>query len=103
MTNPTTIDDLVDQDAVSGQFIPRAASPFNVNLITNQYDNVPLLESFYAASVAEAGQNTVGDISFKRHAYEILGWQGWDAFITYLSDQHSGDQEAFATILADDP
>ncbi|MGT2829155.1 ZmpA/ZmpB/ZmpC family metallo-endopeptidase [Streptococcus hillyeri] len=98
----TSVADLVDQAAVSGQFIPRGVTPFIRNLDTNQYDNVPLLESFYAANVAPSGMNTVGDISFKRNAYEILGWQGWDAFVDYLSNRYTSDQEVFSKILADD-
>ncbi|WP_161949563.1 hypothetical protein, partial [Streptococcus suis] len=45
LTKPTSINDLVDQDAVSGQFIPRGISPILTELSHNQYDHVPLLES----------------------------------------------------------
>lgn len=95
----TTIADLVKKDAVSGQFIPNGVSPLMPNLQTNQYDTVPLLESFYAASVATPDKNTVGDISFKRHAYEIIGWLGWDAYVAYASNQFSNDADAFKSIL----
>lgn len=100
--NPTTVADLVSKDAVSGQFIPRAVSPIIANVTHNQYDHVPLLESFYGVQQADADKQTVGDISFKRHAYEILAWKGYDAFIEYLSDQHNSDQEAFASILKEE-
>ncbi|WP_153051590.1 ZmpA/ZmpB/ZmpC family metallo-endopeptidase, partial [Streptococcus suis] len=68
----------------------------------NQYDHVPLLESFYGASEAPSGNNTVGDISFKRHAYEILAWKGWDAFISYISNRYNSDSEAFKAILGNE-
>ncbi|WP_018370261.1 ZmpA/ZmpB/ZmpC family metallo-endopeptidase, partial [Streptococcus marimammalium] len=97
--NPMTIEDLVEKNAVSGQFIATGTSPFILNLKHNQYNQVPLLESFYGSQVALDGKNTVGDISFKRHAYEILGWKGWDAFVDYLSDKYNSDQAAFASIL----
>ncbi|MFI3113998.1 ZmpA/ZmpB/ZmpC family metallo-endopeptidase, partial [Streptococcus suis] len=102
LTKPTSINDLVDQDAVSGQFIPRGISPILTGLSHNQYDHVPLLESFYGASEAPSGNNTVGDISFKRHAYEILAWKGWDAFISYISNRYNSDSEAFKAILGNE-
>ncbi|HEP1804530.1 TPA: G5 domain-containing protein, partial [Streptococcus suis] len=102
LTKPTSINDLVDQDAVSGSFIPRGSSPLILELSHNQYDHVPLLDSFYGVSDAPNGNNTVGDISFKRHAYEILAWKGWDAFIGYISNRYSNDTEAYKAILGND-
>ncbi|MGU8000216.1 ZmpA/ZmpB/ZmpC family metallo-endopeptidase, partial [Streptococcus suis] len=102
LTKPSSINDLVDQDAVSGRFIPRGSSPLILELSHNQYDHVPLLDSFYGASEAPSGNNTVGDISFKRHAYEILAWKGWDAFIGYISNRYSSDTEAYKAILGND-
>ncbi|MFM0772938.1 ZmpA/ZmpB/ZmpC family metallo-endopeptidase, partial [Streptococcus suis] len=102
LTKPSSINDLVDQDAVSGRFIPRGSSPLILELSHNQYDHVPLLDSFYGASEAPSGNNTVGDISFKRHAYEILAWKGWDAFIGYISNRYSSDTEAFKAILGNE-
>ncbi|CYV00955.1 Zinc metalloprotease zmpC [Streptococcus suis] len=102
LTKPSSINDLVDQDAVSGRFIPRGSSPLILELSHNQYDHVPLLDSFYGVSDAPNGNNTVGDISFKRHAYEILAWKGWDAFIGYISNRYSSDTEAYKAILGND-
>ncbi|HEM6286127.1 TPA: YSIRK-type signal peptide-containing protein, partial [Streptococcus suis] len=102
LTKPSSINDLVDQDAVSGRFIPRDSSPLILELSHNQYDHVPLLDSFYGVSDAPSGNNTVGDISFKRHAYEILAWKGWDAFIGYISNRYSSDTEAYKAILGND-
>ncbi|HFI0419055.1 TPA: ZmpA/ZmpB/ZmpC family metallo-endopeptidase [Streptococcus suis] len=102
LTKPSSINDLVDQDAVSGSFIPRGSSPLILELSHNQYDHVPLLDSFYGVSDAPNGNNTVGDISFKRHAYEILAWKGWDAFIGYISNRYSNDTEAYKAILGND-
>ncbi|HFI0216346.1 TPA: ZmpA/ZmpB/ZmpC family metallo-endopeptidase, partial [Streptococcus suis] len=102
LTKPSSINDLVDQDAVSGRFIPRGSSPLILELSHNQYDHVPLLDSFYGASEAPSGNNTVGDISFKRHAYEILAWKGWDAFISYISSRYNSDSEAFKAILGNE-
>ncbi|HEM2750885.1 TPA: G5 domain-containing protein, partial [Streptococcus suis] len=102
LTKPSSINDLVDQDAVSGRFIPRGSSPLILELSHNQYDHVPLLDSFYGVSDAPNGNNTVGDISFKRHAYEILAWKGWDAFISYISNRYNSDSEAFKAILGNE-
>ncbi|HFU4029050.1 TPA: ZmpA/ZmpB/ZmpC family metallo-endopeptidase, partial [Streptococcus suis] len=102
LTKPSSINDLVDQDAVSGRFIPRDSSPLILELSHNQYDHVPLLDSFYGVSDAPSGNNTVGDISFKRHAYEILAWKGWDAFISYISNRYNSDSEAFKAILGNE-
>lgn len=95
-----SIKDLVNNGAVSGQFIPRGVSPLINELTTNQYDSVPLLDSFYAVQAQNASdKNTVGDISFKRHAYEILAWKGWEAYVNYASDRYSNDADAFRAIL----
>lgn len=84
---------------MSGQFVAHGMERFTT-IVPNQYDFIPLFESFYAANVAEAGKNMVGDISVKRNAHEIIGWLGYDQMATYLSDRYSNDIEAFNAIGA---
>ncbi|WP_075099155.1 ZmpA/ZmpB/ZmpC family metallo-endopeptidase [Streptococcus acidominimus] len=98
-TAPNTIEDLVKNGYVSGQFVAHGMERFTT-IVPNQYDFIPLFESFYAANVAEAGKNMVGDISVKRNAHEIIGWLGYDQMATYLSDRYSNDIEAFNAIGA---
>lgn len=95
----TTIEELVKQNAVSGQFIPKGTSPV-VTIRHNDYVNVPMLSSFYAApQQMDASKNTVGDVSFKRIAHEVLAWKGWTAFTNYIGNGSTSDSQAFATIL----
>ncbi|MGM9927615.1 MAG: hypothetical protein ACI35P_06650 [Bacillus sp. (in: firmicutes)] len=98
---PQTIEDLIKNGYVSGQFFPHGQERYTT-VQTNQYDYLPLFESFYGANVAQEGKNTVGDLSFKRNVHEIMGWLGWDAFVTYAGGQYSSDIEAFNHILADE-
>ena len=95
---PISVDDLVKKGYVSGQFIPNGTNRF-ATIIPNQYDYLPLLESFYAANVAATGMHTVGDLSVKRNAHEIMGWLGWDAFVAYMG-KASGDtdKEVFTSL-----
>lgn len=57
-----------------------------------------LLDSFYGSNYAPADKNTVGDLSFKRNAHEILGYQGYEAMIAYLSDRFNSDQAFYADL-----
>lgn len=99
VTAPQNISELVKNGFVSGQFAADIAGIRFRTGDTNAYDSVSLFDSFYAANVAAEGKNTVGDWSFKRNAHEIIGWFGWDAFVTYISNKSSDDRDAFVKIL----
>ncbi len=95
----STISQLVDSSIISGQFIPKGVSP-QQTIKHNDYVNVPLLNSFYAApQQKDASMNAVGDVSFKRMAYEILAFKGFDAFVEYVGNGNTSDTMAFGKIL----
>ncbi|MGX7777206.1 Rib/alpha-like domain-containing protein [Streptococcus pluranimalium] len=85
---------LVSQNLVAGQFVPHGRHPYIDELQSDQYDNVPLLESFWASAKALDNKNTTGDVSFKRKAYEVLGLDGWDAFTRFLNNSANNDLHA---------
>ncbi|MFA9414006.1 SHIRT domain-containing protein [Streptococcus sp. E29BA] len=85
---------LVSQNLVAGQFVPHGRHPYIDELQSDQYDNVPLLESFWASAKALDNKNTTGDVSFKRKAYEVLGLDGWDAFTRFLNNSANNDLQA---------
>lgn len=91
---PRNLEDLVNGSYVSAGFIKSGIDRLG-KVKTNGYDFLPLFDSFYGANYAPDGKNTVGDLSFKRNAHELLAYQGYDAMIAYLSDQFSSDQEFY--------
>ncbi|MDD6796201.1 MAG: ZmpA/ZmpB/ZmpC family metallo-endopeptidase, partial [Clostridiaceae bacterium] len=92
-----TVDDLIDNNIVSGRLA------FQGILTTgtaqdNGYYVVPLFEPIYAAMQNDKG--AVGDISFKRNAYELLAQYGYsDGMAAYISDKYANDEEALKAIL----
>lgn len=92
-----TIDDLIDKNIVSGRLA------FQGILTTgtaedNGYYVVPLFNPIYAAMQNNSG--AVGDISFKRNAYELLAQYGYsDGMAAYISDKYANDEEALKGIL----
>ncbi|MFU2163265.1 ZmpA/ZmpB/ZmpC family metallo-endopeptidase [Streptococcus pluranimalium] len=94
---PQTITDLVTDSYVSAGFIQSGANRFG-EVSTNSYNFLSLLDSFYGSNYAPADKNTVGDLSFKRNAHEILGYQGYEAMIAYLSDRFNSDQAFYADL-----
>ncbi|CDM68936.1 Hypothetical protein CM240_1778 [Clostridium bornimense] len=92
-----TIDDLIDKNIVSGRLA------FQGILTTgtaedNGYYVVPLFNPIYAAMQNNSG--AVGDITFKRNAYELLAQYGYsDGMVAYISDQYPNDEEALKAIL----
>ena len=92
-----TIDDLIDKNIVSGRLA------FQGILTTgtaedNGYYVVPLFNPIYAAMQNNSG--AVGDITFKRNAYELLAQYGYsDGMVSYISDQYANDEEALKAIL----
>lgn len=92
-----TIDDLIDNNIVSGRF------KFQGVLTTgtaedNGYYVVPLFDPIYAAMQNDSG--AVGDISFKRNAYELLAQYGYsNGMAAYISDKYANDEEALKGIL----
>lgn len=92
-----TVDDLIDNNIVSGRLA------FQGILTTgtaedNGYYVVPLFEPIYAAMQNDKG--AVGDISFKRNAYELLAQYGYSkGMAAYISNQYANDEEALNAIL----
>lgn len=92
-----TVDDLIDNNIVSGRLA------FQGILTTgtaedNGYYVVPLFEPIYAAMQNNNG--AVGDISFKRNAYELLAQYGYSkGMAAYISNQYANDKEALNAIL----
>ncbi|MDD6771417.1 ZmpA/ZmpB/ZmpC family metallo-endopeptidase [Inconstantimicrobium porci] len=92
-----TVDDLIDNNIVSGRLA------FQGILTTgtaedNGYYVVPLFEPIYAAMQNDKG--AVGDISFKRNAYELLAQYGYSkGMAAYISNQYANDKEALNAIL----
>ncbi len=92
-----TIDDLVDQNIVSGRLIPKGSTTTQT-VTYNDYVVVPMFEGVYAGIQNPNG--AVGDFLFRRYAHELLGEYGWqDGFLAYISNQYENDNEALANIL----
>lgn len=93
----TTINDLIEKNIVSGRLT------FKGNQTTgtaesNGYYVVPLFQPIYAAVQNNAG--AVGDITFKRYAYELLAEYGYkNGMVSYVSNQYVNDEEALKAIL----
>ena len=92
-----TIDDLIDNNIVSGR--TKVNGILTTGTVTdNGYYVVPLFNPIYAAMQNNSG--AVGEITFKRNAYEILAQYGYsNGMVAYISDQYKNDEEALNKIL----
>ncbi|MDD6795359.1 MAG: ZmpA/ZmpB/ZmpC family metallo-endopeptidase, partial [Clostridiaceae bacterium] len=92
-----TVDDLIDNNIVSGRLAFQGILTTGT-VQDNGYYVVPLFEPIYAAMQNDNG--AVGDISFKRNAYELLAQYGYsDGMAAYISDKYANDEEALKAIL----
>ncbi len=93
----TSIDDFINQSLISARY--KFDGMYTVGTArTNSYYTIPLFEPIYAALQNDSG--SVGDISFKRNAYEILGEYGYEnGMVAYISNQYATDQAALAAIM----
>ncbi|HEL2334851.1 TPA: YSIRK-type signal peptide-containing protein [Streptococcus suis] len=92
-----SIHDFVDKQLISGRYKFDGLNTTGTAR-TNSYYTIPLFEPIYAGLQNNAG--TVGDISFRRNAYDILGEYGYEnGMVTYISGQYANDQLALNAIM----
>lgn len=83
----TSIHDLVDQNLVVKRYYYSPAINQEDTAFKNGYHSIPLFSSFYAAP--ENPNGSVGDVSLRRLAFEILAEYGYDnGFVPYLSNKY---------------
>ncbi|WP_018166705.1 ZmpA/ZmpB/ZmpC family metallo-endopeptidase, partial [Streptococcus minor] len=94
-----TVHDLIAQGMISSRFTFQGIKATGT-VEPNGYYTIPLFQPIYAALQNNAG--SVGDISFRRNAYDLLGEYGYkNGMVAYLSNQYGGtDQAALTAILA---
>ncbi|MGV3023971.1 ZmpA/ZmpB/ZmpC family metallo-endopeptidase [Streptococcus suis] len=92
-----SVHDFVDKQLISGRYKFDGLNTTGTAR-TNSYYTIPLFEPIYAGLQNNAG--TVGDISFRRNAYDILGEYGYEkGMVAYVSGQHTNDQAALNAIM----
>ncbi|HEL1969293.1 TPA: YSIRK-type signal peptide-containing protein [Streptococcus suis] len=92
-----SVHDFVDHQLISGRYKFDGLNTTGTAR-TNSYYTIPLFEPIYAGLQNNAG--TVGDISFKRNAYDILGEYGYEnGMVAYVSGLHANDQAALNAIM----
>ncbi|MBL6439001.1 YSIRK-type signal peptide-containing protein [Streptococcus suis] len=92
-----SVHDFVDNQLISGRYKFDGLNTTGIAR-TNSYYTLPLFEPIYAGLQNNAG--TVGDISFRRNAYDILGEYGYEkGMVAYVSGQHANDQAALNAIM----
>ncbi|NQH34059.1 YSIRK-type signal peptide-containing protein [Streptococcus suis] len=92
-----SVHDFVDKQLISGRHKFDGLNTTGTAR-TNSYYTIPLFEPIYAGLQNNAG--TVGDISFRRNAYDILGEYGYEkGMVAYVSGQHTNDQAALNAIM----
>lgn len=93
-----TVHDLVDHQMVASRLTFQGILGTG-EVTPNGYYAIPLFNPIYAALQQDAG--SVGDLSFRRNAYELLAAYGYKGgMIPYISNQHGGtDQAALQAIL----
>ncbi|MBL6502988.1 YSIRK-type signal peptide-containing protein [Streptococcus suis] len=92
-----SVHDFVDNQLISGRYKFDGLNTTGIAR-TNSYYTIPLFEPIYAGLQNNAV--TVGDISFRRNAYDILGEYGYEkGMVAYVSGQHANDQAALNAIM----
>ncbi|HFR3769700.1 TPA: ZmpA/ZmpB/ZmpC family metallo-endopeptidase [Streptococcus suis] len=92
-----SVHDFVDRQLISGRYKFDGLNTTGTAR-TNSYYTIPLFEPIYAGLQNNAG--TVGDISFRRNAYDILGEYGYEkGMVAYVSGQYANDQAALNAIM----
>ncbi|HEM2866017.1 TPA: YSIRK-type signal peptide-containing protein [Streptococcus suis] len=92
-----SVHDFVDNQLISGRYKFDGLNTTGTAR-TNSYYTIPLFEPIYAGLQNNAG--TVGDISFRRNAYDILGEYGYEkGMVAYVSGQYADDQAALNAIM----
>ena len=94
----TTLNHLIEQGMISSRFTFQGTT--GIGLVEpNSYYVIQLFNPIYAAMQNDPG--SVGELSFKRNAYELLAEYGYqDGMVAYISNQYGGsDQAALAAIF----
>lgn len=92
-----TLNDVIEANLVSARLLVDGANNTGTTRF-NSYYKAPLFEPIYAGQSTPDG--TVGEISHKRIAHELLAEYGWDkGWIGYLSDKHGDDAHALGAIM----
>ncbi|HFI0352105.1 TPA: ZmpA/ZmpB/ZmpC family metallo-endopeptidase [Streptococcus suis] len=92
-----SVHDFVDKQLISGRYKFDGLNTTGTAR-TNSYYTIPLFEPIYAGLQNNAG--TVGDISFRRNAYDIIGEYGYEkGMVAYVSGQYANDQAALNAIM----
>ncbi|HFR3702248.1 TPA: ZmpA/ZmpB/ZmpC family metallo-endopeptidase [Streptococcus suis] len=92
-----SVHDFVDKQLISGRYKFDGLNTTGTAR-TNSYYTIPLFEPIYAGLQNNAG--TVGDISFRRNAYDILGEYSYEkGMVAYVSGQYANDQAALNAIM----
>ena len=94
----TTLNHLIEQGMVSSRFTFQGTTGTGL-VEPNSYYVIQLFNPIYAAMQNNPG--SVGELSFKRNAYELLAEYGYqDGMVAYISNQYGGsDQAALAAIF----
>lgn len=94
----TTLDHLIEEGMVSSRFTFQGTTGTGL-VEPNSYYVIQLFNPIYAAMQNNPG--SVGELSFKRNAYELLAEYGYqNGMVAYISNQYGGsDQAALAAIF----
>ena len=98
-----TVDDLVDNNIVSGRLVPSGNSTIGTlsNGYNGEYYVVPMFEGIYGAAVNNNGFTS--EFLFRRYAWELMGEVGWnEGFIPWISDKYATDTDAVQGIVGSD-
>ena len=85
-----SVNDFVDNDLVVKRYDYSKRTPDQSHAENNDYHTIPLFSSFYAGS--ENPNGSVGDVSLRRLAFELLGEFGYtNGFVPYISNKYIKD------------
>ena len=85
-----SVNDFVDNDLVVKRYDYSKRTADQSHAENNDYHTIPLFSSFYAGS--ENPNGSVGDVSLRRLAFELLGEFGYtDGFVPYMSNKYMKD------------
>lgn len=88
----TSLNQLIENGIVSSRFTFQGTTGIGV-VEPNSYYVIQLFNPIYAAMQNNPG--SVGELSFKRNAYELLAEYGYqNGMVAYISNQHGGSDQA---------
>ncbi|MBM7643543.1 mucin-binding protein [Streptococcus loxodontisalivarius] len=93
-----TIDDFIDNGvALSRLYKSGTLGSSNSTSYSTGYLKVDMFTPFY--SLEENSQGASGGYTFRRVAFELLAYAGYDAFVAYTSGEYKTDAEAISAIF----